>query len=34
LIAATALYLGFPPVTRNTQDFQTINGLIILNPFE
>jgi len=34
LIAATALYLGFPLVTRNTQDFQTINGLIILNPFE
>ncbi len=34
LIAATALYLGFRLVTRNTQDFQTINGLIILNPFE
>jgi predicted nucleic acid-binding protein len=34
LIAATALYLGFPLVTRNTQDFQTVNGLIILNPFE
>jgi predicted nucleic acid-binding protein len=34
LIAATALYLGFPLVTRNTRDFQTINGLIILNPFE
>jgi len=33
LIAATALTLGFPLVTRNTQDFQTINGLIILNPF-
>jgi predicted nucleic acid-binding protein len=34
LIAATALYLGSPLVTRNTRDFQTINGLIILNPFE
>jgi predicted nucleic acid-binding protein len=34
LIAATALYLDFPLVTRNTRDFQTINGLIILNPFE
>jgi predicted nucleic acid-binding protein len=33
LIAATALDLGFPLVTRNTQDFHTINGLIILNPF-
>jgi predicted nucleic acid-binding protein len=34
LIAATAFYLGFPLVTRNTRDFQTINGLVILNPFE
>ncbi len=33
LIAATALDRGFPLVTRNTQDFHTINGLIILNPF-
>jgi predicted nucleic acid-binding protein len=33
LIAATALDLDFPLVTRNTQDFRTINGLIILNPF-
>ena len=33
LIAATALDYSFPLVTRNTQDFQTINGLIILNPF-
>jgi predicted nucleic acid-binding protein len=33
LIAATALDRGFPLVTRNTQDFRTINGLIILNPF-
>jgi hypothetical protein len=24
---------GFPLVNRNTQDFHTINGLIILNPF-
>jgi predicted nucleic acid-binding protein len=34
LIAATALHLGFPLVTQNTQDFQIINGLIILNSFE
>lgn len=33
LIAATALDLGFPLMTRNTQDFHTMNGLIILNPF-
>jgi predicted nucleic acid-binding protein len=33
LIAATALDCGFPLVTRNTQDFHVINGLIILNPF-
>lgn len=33
LIAATALDLGMPLVTRNTQDFQTINMLTILNPF-
>lgn len=33
LIAATALDLGFPLVTRNMQGFHTINGLIILNPF-
>jgi predicted nucleic acid-binding protein len=32
LIAATALDRGFPLVTWNTQDFQTINSLIILNP--
>lgn len=33
LIAATALDLGFPLVTRNTQDFHTVNGLLMLNPF-
>ena len=33
LIAATAPALGFPLVTRDTQEFQTINGLIILKPF-
>jgi predicted nucleic acid-binding protein len=33
LIAATALDLGFQLVTRNTQDFHTINGLLMLNPF-
>jgi predicted nucleic acid-binding protein len=34
LIAATALYFGLPLVTRNTQDFRAIEGLIILNPFD
>jgi predicted nucleic acid-binding protein len=34
LIAATALYLGFPLVTRNTHDFRAIEELIILNPFD
>jgi predicted nucleic acid-binding protein len=33
LIAATALALGEPLVTRNTQDFQAIAGLVRLNPF-
>ena len=33
LIAATSLDLSFPLVTRNTQDFHAIDGLIILNPF-
>jgi predicted nucleic acid-binding protein len=33
LISATALDRGLPLVTRNTQDFRTVNGLIILNPF-
>lgn len=32
LIAATALDRGFPLVTRNTQDFRPVNGLI-MNPF-
>ena len=33
VIAATALHLGFPLVTRNEQDFQPIDGLILVNPF-
>ena len=33
LIAATALDLGFSLITRNTQDFQAIDGLSLLNPF-
>ena len=33
LIAATALALGEPLVTRNTEDFQPIEGLVLLNPF-
>ena len=34
LIAAAALYLGFPLVTRNLHDFRAIKGLIILNSFD
>lgn len=34
LIAATALHLGFPLITRNTRDFRAIKELIILNPFD
>ncbi len=34
LIAATALYLGFPLITRNTKDFRTITRLITINPFD
>ena len=33
VIAATALHLGFPLVTRNEQDFQGIDGLTVVNPF-
>jgi predicted nucleic acid-binding protein len=33
LIAAAALDLGFPLVTRSTEDLHSLNGLIILNPF-
>ena len=34
IIAATALDLDRPLVTRNTTDFETIDGLPLLNPFE
>lgn len=34
IIAATALYLRFPLVTRNVNDFKVIKGLKLINPFE
>jgi predicted nucleic acid-binding protein len=34
LIAATALHLGLPLVTRNSRDFRAIEELMILNPFD
>lgn len=33
IIAATALYLDTPIVTRNEADFRGIDGLTVLNPF-
>lgn len=34
IIAATALNLDLPLVTRNTSDFEPIDGLTLVNPFE
>jgi predicted nucleic acid-binding protein len=34
IIAGTALDLDLPLVTRNTSDFEAIDGLSLLNPFE
>ena len=34
LIAATALEYGLPLVTRNKDDFEHIEGLQIINPFD
>lgn len=34
IIAATALHLQTPLVTRNTEDFQNIENLSLINPFE
>jgi predicted nucleic acid-binding protein len=34
LIAATALFIDRPLLTRNTQDFGLIPGLQVVNPFE
>lgn len=34
IIAATALVHTLPLVTRNTEDFQNIDGLQLINPFE
>jgi len=33
IIASTALYLNIPLVTRNTDDFDTIKELTLINPF-
>ncbi len=34
IIAATALAYGLTLITRNTKDFNDINGLNLLNPYE
>ncbi|HBG05745.1 MAG: hypothetical protein A2075_06150 [Geobacteraceae bacterium GWC2_58_44] len=34
IIAATALHLGLPLVTRNSKDFKDLPDLKLLNPFE
>ena len=34
IIAATALVLGLPLVTRNVIDFKHVAGLTLINPFE
>lgn len=34
IIAATALHLGVPLMTRNTRDFKDIPELRLINPFE
>jgi hypothetical protein len=34
LVAATALLHGLTLVTRNTPDFDWIDGLTLLNPFQ
>lgn len=34
IIAATALHLGVPLITRNTRDFKDIPELQLINPFE
>jgi len=34
IIAATALHLGMPLMTRNVKDFQKVPDLDLFNPFE
>lgn len=34
IIAATALHLGLPLITRNTKDFKSIPEVKLINPFE
>jgi predicted nucleic acid-binding protein len=33
VVAATALHLGLPLMTRNVRDFGGIDGLVLVNPF-
>jgi predicted nucleic acid-binding protein len=33
IIAATALHLGLPLITRNVKDFEVIPDLMVINPF-
>jgi predicted nucleic acid-binding protein len=34
IVAATAIHLSLPLVSRNIRDFSNIEGLSVINPFE